>query len=122
VFVKNLDDCIEFLTNNGCKIRELLHPANDHLALPYSIAIAKIEKNKRSYLHKLEQHEVYFILIDEGEMHIGNEIRNVSRGDVVYIPATSNQWINNIGTCGLSFVAIVSPPWTKDGDMRLQDD
>jgi len=44
VFVKNLDDCIEFLANDGCKIRELLHPANDHLALPYSIVIAKIEK------------------------------------------------------------------------------
>jgi len=44
VFVKNLDDCIEFLANGGCKIRELLPPDNDHLALPYSIAIAKIEK------------------------------------------------------------------------------
>jgi len=52
----------------------------------------------------------------------GNEIRNVSRGDVVYIPATSNQWINNIGTCGLIFVAILSPTWTKDGDMHLHDD
>ena len=41
-------------------------------------------------------------------------------GDVIVIPAEALQWIENIGNEALIFSAIVSPPWTEDGDVRLK--
>jgi len=119
VFVKKLKDCEPLIANDGCIIRELLHPANDSVDLPYSIAIATVEKNQQSYAHKLEQDEVYYILQGEGCININDETRFVSSGDIIVIPANSSQWIKNEGKNELIFAAIVSPPWTKEGDIRI---
>lgn len=43
MFVKNLSDCEKFSANDGCDIQELLHPANDLVDIPYSIAIASVQ-------------------------------------------------------------------------------
>jgi mannose-6-phosphate isomerase-like protein (cupin superfamily) len=119
VFVKKLKDCESLIANDGCIMRELLHPANDPVDLPYSIAIATVEQNQQSYAHKLEQDEVYYILQGEGCMYINDENNFVSSGDIIVIPANSSQWIENKGENELVFAAIVSPPWTKDGDVRI---
>ncbi len=119
MFIKNLNDCEEFTANDGCRIRELLHPANDPVKLPYSIAIARVGAGKQSYMHKLQQDEVYYILQGRGQIHIEDEIKSVTTGDIVVILADSAQWIENTGEGELMFAAIVSPPWTREGDMRL---
>jgi mannose-6-phosphate isomerase-like protein (cupin superfamily) len=119
MFLKNLSDCKEFTANDGCRIRELLHPKNDPVDLPYSIAVAKITAGKRSYRHKLSQSEVYYILAGQGRMHIGDEMREARAGDVILIPANSAQWIENTGNTELQFIAIVNPPWTEQGDVKL---
>jgi len=100
VFVKKISACNSFVANDDCTIRELLHPKNDAIDLPYSLALATVDVGSKSYQHKLEQTEVYHIL--QG-----------------HIPAEALQWIENIGSEPLIFAAIVSPPWTKDGDVRL---
>lgn len=119
MFIKNQNDCEEFSANDGCRIRELLHPSQDPVNLPYSLAIAKVDAGKQSYTHKLMQDEVYYIMQGEGRMHVNDDVRTVSNGDVVYIPAGSPQWIENTGASDLIFAAIVNPPWTKQGDTRL---
>ena len=119
MFIKNLNDCKEFTANDGCRIRELLHPANDPVELPYSVAIARVDAGKQSYKHKLKQNEVYYILQGTGQLHIEDEIKLVTTGDIVVILADSVQWIENTGEDELMFAAIVSPPWTREGDMRL---
>ena len=121
MFVKNLKDCNEFIAVDGCYIRELLHPSKDPVSLPYSLAIARITAGKKSYVHKLKQDEVYYILKGEGHMHIKNEVSKVTAGDVVVITANLPQWIENNGEEELIFAAIVSPPWTKNGDICLVD-
>ncbi len=119
MFIKNINDCEEFTANDGCRIRELLHPANDPVELSYSIAVARVDAGRQSYMHKLQQGEVYCILQGKGEMHIENEVELVSTGDLIVIPANSVQWIKNVGEGELIFTAIVNPPWTQEGDMRL---
>ena len=119
MFVKKLKDCESLIANDGCIIRELLHPANDPVNLPYSIAIATVERDQQSYAHKLEQDEVYYILQGEGCMYIDDESRFVSSGDIIAIPANASQWIENKSEIELVFAAIVSPPWTKEGDTRI---
>jgi len=120
VFVKKNSECNAFVANDGCSIRELLHPKNDAVDLPYSLALATVDIGSKSYQHKLEQTEVYHILQGQGRMFIENEDSEVGVGDVIVIPAEALQWIENIGGEPLVFTAIVNPPWTEDGDMRLK--
>lgn len=120
MFVKNLSDCEKFSANDGCDIQELLHPANDLVDIPYSIAIASVQAGKRSYKHRLEQSEVYFILSGSGIMHMNDKEKGLQQGDVVLIPAGSVQWLENTGEDEIQFMAIVSPPWTEAGDIRLE--
>jgi mannose-6-phosphate isomerase-like protein (cupin superfamily) len=119
VFVKKNSACDASVANDGCTIRELLHPKNDAIDLPYSLALATVDVGSKSYQHKLEQIEVYHILQGQGRMFIEDEDNEVGVGDVIVIPAEALQWIENIGSEPLIFAAIVSPPWTKDGDVRL---
>ena len=119
MFVKKLVNCNQFTANDSCKIRELLHPKNDPVELPYSIALATVEQNQRSTPHKLEQDEVYYILQGFGHMHIDDETSIVKTGDIIFIPAFSVQWIENNADIDLNFLAIVSPPWTAEGDVRI---
>ncbi len=119
MFVKNIDDCSEFTANDGCRIREWLHPKNDTIDLPYSIAMATVDVGQQSYKHKLEQAEVYLISSGKGIMHIDDEEREVSAGDAIYIEPSHTQWIENITNEALYFIAIVNPPWTEEGDIRM---
>jgi len=119
VFVKNLSECKEIIANDGCRLQELLHPGKDPVELPYSIAVARVEIKKSTYRHRLEQAEVYYILSGTGRMHIDEDARKVSQGDVILIPPGSVQWLENDGKTEIQFIAIVSPPWTKAGDTRI---
>ncbi len=119
MFIKNLNECEEFTANDGCRIRELLHPKNDPVNLPYSIAIATVDAAGRSYRHMLNLTEIYYILEGTGRMHIDNESAEVKEGDVIVIPAVASQWIENPDDKELVFAAIVSPPWNAMDDVRL---
>lgn len=122
MFIKNLNECEEFIAIDGCRIRELLHPKNDTVNLPYSIAIATVDAAKRSYRHRLNQTEIYYILEGTGRMHIDGEDAMVSASDVIVIPAGAAQWIENTDDKILVFAAIVSPPWSAVDDIRLDAD
>lgn len=118
MFVKSLADCPALTANDGCRIFELLHPSNDPLDLPYSFAIAEVEPGESSYRHRLRQTEIYFILDGRGRMHVDEETRELGPGDAVVIPAEAEQWIDNVGDERLRFIAVVSPPWRAEDDLR----
>jgi len=120
MFVKNLEACNEFIANDGCRIREVLHPKNDPLELPYSLAVARVESGKRTYRHRLLETEVYYILSGTGVMHIDAESREVAANEAVVIPPGTVQWIENSGDEELCFIALVNPPWSEEGDERLE--
>ena len=119
MFIKNLSDCEEITANDGCRLRELLHPKNDPADLPYSIAIARVEPGNQTYKHKLAQTEVYYILRGEGLMHVDKVQQKVQPGDVILIPCKAIQWLKNTGTTELQFIAIVNPPWSEQDDKRI---
>ena len=120
MFIKKTSTCDAFIANDGCEIRELLHPRNDPVDLPYSLALATVDIGQQSYQHKLQQTEVYHILQGHGRLTIDNEKNEVVAGDVIVVPAEAIQCIKNIGNEPLIFTAIVSPPWTEDGDTRIE--
>lgn len=118
MFVKTLADCPPLLANDGCRIFELLHVKNDAIDLPYSFAVAEVEVGQSSYRHRLAQTEIYFVLDGRGRMHVDDEAREIAAGDAVVIPAHAEQWIDNVGDVRLRFVAVVSPPWRAEDDLR----
>ena len=117
MLVKNLNACNEFTANDGCLIRELLHPKNDPVDTGYSLAVARVRAGERTRPHKLAQNEVYYILTGRGRVHINIETQEVNVGDVVLLPPQTIQWIENTGDQELQFIAIVSPPWREQDDL-----
>lgn len=120
MFVKKPEDCVEFTAVDGCRLRELLHNKNDPVDLPFSLAAARVEPGRHTRRHRLDRVEVYYILEGKGRMHIDVEEQDVAQGAVVTIPPDAVQWIENTGSEDLRFLAIVSPPWSEDGDVRLE--
>ncbi|NUO83599.1 cupin domain-containing protein [candidate division KSB1 bacterium] len=119
MLIKHEKDCQEIIANDGCRLRELLHPERDHADILYSLAIAYVEPGKATYQHYLRQSEVYYIIAGIGRMHIEEEVQEVQPGDTVYIPKEKNQWIENMGENVLVFAALVSPPWREEDDVRI---
>ena len=119
MWVKSLSECEQKIANDGCVIYEVVHPQNDKLELPYSLAVAEVAGGEASYRHRLQQSEVYYVLSGCGLMHIDDEQREVSAGDAILIPPLAVQWIENLGTETLRFIAVVAPPWSAAGDARL---
>jgi len=114
-----MEACTEIIANDGCRLRELLHPDKDGSGVPYSLALAWVDPGKSTYPHRLTgETEVYLILSGSGRMHIGDESADLNPGDAVVIPRGARQWIECTGPGTLHFAALVSPPWRADHDVR----
>jgi mannose-6-phosphate isomerase-like protein (cupin superfamily) len=118
MFIKSVQEGNYFLAFDHTTLCELIYPARDGVALPYSIAHAVLKPGMVSLPHLLkESSEVYFILEGRGVMHIDNESAAVVQGQAVYIPPGSKQYIQNMGTDDLKFLAIVHPMWRKEDEV-----
>lgn len=117
MLVQKLSDCDEFLAGDSTRLRELLHPDKQPLALRYSLAHATLPVGETSQPHSLKTSEVYYILSGMGEMHIGDETQLVEPGDAVYIPPQARQFITNCGSEPLIFICIVDPAWRKEDEI-----
>ena len=54
-------------------------------------------------------------------MHIDDEAQEVISGEAILVPAGATQWIENTADEELCFIAIVNPPWSDEGDKRIED-
>ncbi len=116
MFIKNLQDCEEFIAGDDSLLRELLHPDKADLAIRYSLAHAVVKPGQTSKPHKLKTSEVYYILEGEGIMHINLESERVKPGQAIYIPPNSKQYIRNSGRADLKFLCIVDPAWQHEDE------
>lgn len=113
---KSLNQLNAFLAGDETLIKELLHPKNDQLELPYSLAHASLPPGKDSLPHLLTGSEVYYILQGEGTVWIDGESQKMTVGDFVYIPPGAHQHICNDGKGSLDFLCIVAPAWSETGE------
>lgn len=120
-FIKHRDSARQIVAGDGCFLRELLHPDNDPVALPYSLAYAYVEAGGRTLDHLLEQSEVYYVIAGRGTMVLDDVPHTVETGSSYYIPAGCRQWLQNDGETRFEFLCIVAPPWTADGETVLEE-
>lgn len=116
MLVQKLNACAQFIAGDSTRLRELLHPDKQPIALRYSLAHATLLFGETSQPRSLKTSEVYYILSGRGEMHIEDETQLVEPGDAVYIPPNARQFIRSCGNEPLVFICIVDPAWRKEDE------
>jgi len=116
---KKIDQVPAFEAGDKTILKELLHPKNDSLDIPYSLAHAKILAGASSVPHILKSKELYYILEGEGAIFIEDERQAITKGDLVMVPVNAKQAVENTGKNTLEFLVIVSPPWQEEEEEIL---
>ncbi len=119
MLIRDLQRCEEIIAGDQTVLRELLHPGKESLEIRYSLAHAKVKPGRSSLPHRLKTSEVYYLLEGEGMMHVDGESAEVHRGQAVYIPPNSIQYIENTGDYDLEFLCIVDPAWRPEDEEIL---
>lgn len=115
---KHLDAISTFTAGDATIIQEWLHPKNDSVNIPYSIAFAQLEPGASSLPHTLKTSiEVYLVLEGEGIAYVDGQAQAMKANDLVLIPANTEQYVENVGDTHLKFICIVSPPWSEEGEV-----
>lgn len=107
--VLNLADQAPFITKDGSTIRSILDRTNAPVE-KQSLAEACVSAGAATqrHYHRLAE-ELYFILEGAGDMEIDGEIRSVSSGDAILIPARA--WHTITAREDLRFVCCCAPPY-----------
>lgn len=119
MWIKRLSACTEITANDLCRLRELIHPEHDGVAVGYSLAHAVVAPGQRTLRHHLEgASELYYLISGSGRMHIDDEVQEVEAGDTILIPPGAVQFLENTGDEEIVFLALVEPAWRADRDVR----
>ena len=122
-FRKRLADTVEIIAEDGCHLRELIHPERDAPPAGYSLAQAEIAPGQSTLNHRLTaEDELYYFLSGRGKMTIADEQFDVASGDTVWVPRGTAQFVENCGEQPLRWLNIVSPPWRLEHDQRVECD
>ncbi|MGH1336748.1 MAG: cupin domain-containing protein [Aureispira sp.] len=113
MFHKKLEQAPEFVAGDHTRLRELMHPTQDNVAIGYSLAHASVASGNASLPHRLIGSESYYILQGQGRMHIEATTFEVQKGSVFLVPPNALQHIENTGTEDLVFLCIVEPYWQE---------
>jgi|TARA_B110000438_G_scaffold147884_1_gene142451 mannose-6-phosphate isomerase-like protein (cupin superfamily) len=120
-FINTIEESKEYYFPEGCYILECLpHKKNPAL----SVARARVKPGVRTRLHSLDgTAEHYIIQSGEGRMFLGDdeEGQMVGPNDVVVIPPTVAQAIENTGKVDLVFLAVCTPSFEPTCYIDLED-
>lgn len=104
----------------GTEIRQIFHPHNTLNGIRFSISHSELKSGKKSKLHQLKSSEIYYILHGEGKLHADEDVLEISKDQVIYIPPQSKQYIENTGKDLLKFLCIVDPAWKQEDEIILE--
>jgi mannose-6-phosphate isomerase-like protein (cupin superfamily) len=100
-----------FITKDGSRIRELIHPTCQAGAL-MSLAEAIVRPGSTTLLHiHVKSQEIYYIIQGKGMMALGVERFEVKPGDSVLIMPGMQHCIENTGTRPLKILCCCHPPY-----------
>ena len=118
--VINQKDTVPFTTADGSTIRELLAHRNSSIR-QQSLAEARLAPGAATTPHHhAVTEEIYYMLVGEAEMTLGEETRAVGPGDAIAIPPGERHTIRNTGTEELVFLCTCAPGYEHD-DTFLED-
>jgi mannose-6-phosphate isomerase-like protein (cupin superfamily) len=118
--IQKNSDILSTEGGEGTTIKQYFNPHSTQNGIRFSLAEFTIKKGKRSLRHKLQSSEIYYILEGVGSLVINDEIFTVKKNDSIYVPAMSEQFIENTGKVNLRFLCIVDPAWKTEDEIILE--
>ena len=115
-----LADRPEFVAGDHTHLREIFHPAKQHLALNYSLAHGRLPAGQRSKRHVLASAEVYYFLSGLGRFTVGGQVVQVEAGTTVYVAPGEEQSLENTGVVEIAFLCLVDPAWRQEDERVLE--
>ncbi len=113
---KRADRLEPFTASDGCRLAEVIHPANDPTSSGVSLSRACLPHGKATIPHRLDFLEIYYVLRGRGVLHQDDQAQEVGPESCVYLPAGSRQWLQNTGPDDLVFLCVCHPAWRAEGD------
>jgi len=107
----------EVVSVDGARVWELLKPSRDGLEIPFSVAVAEVQRETAP--HRLGNWEVYVVLSGKGRFHCEEKSVVLDEGGVFVVPPRAVQWVENLSEKPLKVVCIVYPPWTPDSELGV---
>ncbi len=107
-------DVEEFVTKDGSRVRELIHPSSvpaERLSL--ALAVVGAGESTRRHLHRRSE-EIYYVLGGRGVVHVGGEKAEVEAGDAVLIPPGTPHFAVNTGEEELVILCACSPAYSHE--------
>ena len=110
-----------YQTKDGSVIRELLHPNTQGRELTQSLAEATVPPGFTTFRHYHRYFsEIYHVTQGQGTIVVGDETRELSEGDSIYIPPMTPHSVTNTGTSDLRILCICAPPYTHAATVLLE--
>jgi mannose-6-phosphate isomerase-like protein (cupin superfamily) len=120
MFIRDISRSQEIIAGDNCFLKELINPLKDKdLDLRYSLSVGRIQLGGETYLHRLKNSEVYFLLKGTAEVYINDDVAVVGAGQAIYVPPGGAQRVKNVGSEELLFACIVDPAWEADDEEIL---
>jgi len=109
-----------YITKDGSKIRELMHPAV-HGNTAQSLAEATISAGKRTLLHRHHKaEEIYYVISGRGRMTLGDDLFPIKTGDTVCIPPGTPHCVEAVTPTPLRLLCCCSPAYAHDDTELLE--
>lgn len=119
--IQNLNRVESFCTKDGSEIRELLAHRNSCIR-NQSLAEARLLPGASTTLHfHPKTEEIYYILIGQARMRLGDETASVGAGDAIAIPPGRAHQITNAGPGPLVFLCCCAPGYEHDDTVLIAE-
>lgn len=121
MYVHNISRVAAFITKDGSEIREL-HGRHDSGVRNQSLAEARLPPGGRTTAHHhVKTEEIYFILVGQALIRVGEETAAVGPDDAIAIPPGASHQITNTGNDVLRFLCCCAPRYQHE-DTILEGD
>ncbi|KXB31169.1 hypothetical protein AT959_10825 [Dechloromonas denitrificans] len=103
-----------YITKDGSKIRELLHPSQ-HALHQQSLAEAVVAIGARTELHRHHvTEEIYHVTRGQGLMTLGGERFAIAAGDSIAIAPGTPHCVENTGSEALHILCCCAPAYAHE--------
>ena len=103
-------------------VSRLLHSKEDEPDTELTVTWVEVEPGSEQVVHSHRPEQVYVVVAGEGRMHVGNEERDVSAGDVVHIPPNAEHGIENTADDTLENVSAATPAFPPEQVQEFYDE
>jgi mannose-6-phosphate isomerase-like protein (cupin superfamily) len=117
IFSKELIDSPEMIAGDNTRLREILHPRHDQLAINYSIAYVRLAVGEASLPHRLKSGETYYILEGKAKLYVDKDEVVLKKNALAFVPPMALQFVENIGSEELFCLCIVQPEWREEDEI-----